>query len=39
MLGSETKTQEILNGLEQSLLRNINYSFRLFEDKLKYITY
>ncbi len=30
MLGSETKTQEILNGLEQSLLRNINYSFRLF---------
>ena len=26
MLGSETKTQEILKGLEQSLLRNIKYS-------------
>ena len=27
MLGSETKTEEILKGLEQSLLRNINYKF------------
>ena len=33
MLGSETKTQEILKGLEQSLLRNINYSFQLFGKK------
>ena len=33
MLGSETKTQEILKGLEQSLLRNINYKFRLYGDK------
>ena len=33
MLGSETKTQEILRGLEQSLLRNINYKFRLYGDK------
>jgi len=30
MLGSETKTKEILKGLEQSLLRNINYKFLLF---------
>ncbi len=30
MLGSETKSQEILKGLEQSLLRNINYKFNLF---------
>ena len=29
-LGSETKTKEILRGLEQSLLRNINYKFYLF---------
>ncbi len=41
MLGSETKTEEILKGLEQSLLRNINYKFYLFgkkssiKDKLK----
>ncbi len=37
MLGSETKTQEILKGLEQSLLRNINYKFYLFgqEKKIK----
>ncbi len=33
MLGSETKTKEILKGLEQSLLRNINYRFHLFGDK------
>ena len=29
ILGSETKTKEILRGLEQSLLRNINYKFYL----------
>ncbi len=33
MLGSETKTKEILTGLEQSLLRNINYKFYLFGKK------
>ncbi len=33
MLGSETKTEEILKGLEQSLLRNINYKFYLFGKK------
>ena len=33
MLGSETKTHEILKGLEQSLLRNINYDFFLFGEK------
>ncbi len=33
MLGSETETHEILRGLEQSLLRNINYRFHLFGDK------
>ena len=33
MLGSETETQEILKGLEQSLMRNINYRFHLFGDK------
>ena len=33
MLGSETKTQEILRGLEQSLLRNINYRYLLFGEK------
>ena len=33
MLGSETKTLEILKGLEQSLLRNINYKFYLFGNK------
>ena len=32
MLGSETKPHEILRGLEQSLLRNINYKFYLFGD-------
>ena len=32
-LGSETKIQEILKGLEQSLLRNINYEFYLFGKK------
>jgi len=35
MLGSETKPDEILRGLEQSLLRNINYKFHLFGDKNK----
>ncbi len=35
MLGSETKTQEILKGLEQSLLRNINYKFYLFGQERK----
>ena len=33
MLGSETKTHEILKGLEQSLLRNINYRFHLYGNK------
>ena len=33
MLGSETKIHEILKGLEQSLLRNINYKFLLFGDE------
>ena len=33
MLGSETKTHEILKGLQQSLLRNINYNFLLFGNK------
>lgn len=33
MLGSETKDQEILKGLEQSLQRNINYKFYLFGKK------
>ena len=33
VLGSETKTKEILKGLEQSLLRNINYKFFLFGNK------
>ena len=32
-LGSETKIQQILKGLEQSLLRNINYRFLLFGKK------
>ncbi len=32
MLGSETKTNQILKGLNQSLLRNINYKFLLFGD-------
>ena len=36
MLGSETKTKEILKGLEQSLLRNINYKFYLFGNKNLY---
>ncbi len=30
MLGSETKSQQILKGLNNSLLRNINYNFLLF---------
>ncbi len=33
MLGSETKIHEILKGLEQSFLRNINYRFQFFGDK------
>ena len=33
MLGSETRPDEILRGLEQSLLRNINYKFYLFGNK------
>lgn len=40
MLGSETKTSEILKGLNQSLLRNINYKFLLYgneENIHKYI--
>ena len=35
MLGSETSTQEILKGLEQSLLRNINFRFQLFGDSIR----
>ena len=31
MLGSETTTQEILKGLQQSLLRNIDYKFLPYE--------
>ena len=30
LLGSETKLKDILTGLNQSLLRNINYKFRLY---------
>ncbi len=30
MLGSETKLDDILKGLNQSLLRNLNYKFRLY---------
>ena len=30
MLGSETKLNEILKGLNQSLLRNLNYKFELY---------
>ena len=30
MLGSETKIKDILKGLNQSLLRNINYRFQLY---------
>ena len=30
MLGSETKLDDILKGLNQSLLRNINYKFRFY---------
>jgi|TARA_Y100000816_G_scaffold122193_1_gene85897 glycerol-3-phosphate acyltransferase PlsX len=33
MLGSETTTQEILKGLQQSLLRNIDYKFLLYGNK------
>ena len=35
MLGSETETQEILKGLNNSLLRNINLKFLLFGNKKK----
>ncbi len=30
MLGSETKLKDILEGLNQSLLRNLNYKFKLY---------
>ena len=30
MLGSETKLNDILKGLNQSLLRNLNYKFQLY---------
>ena len=30
MLGSETKVNDILKGINQSLLRNINYKFQLY---------
>ena len=30
MLGSETKIKDVLKGLNQSLLRNINYKFQLY---------
>ena len=30
MLGSETETNDILKGLNQSLLRNLNYKFQLY---------
>ena len=30
MLGSETKIKDVLKGLNQSLLRNINYRFQLY---------
>ncbi len=30
LLGSETKLKDILTGLNQSLLRNLNYKFRLY---------
>ena len=30
LLGSETKTKDVLKGLNQSLLRNLNYKFFLF---------
>ena len=33
LLGSETMTADILKGLNQSLLRNINYKFLLFGNK------
>ena len=37
MLGSETKLNDVLRGLNQSLLRNLNYKFLLFgsEKKIK----
>lgn len=37
MLGSETKLKDILAGLNQSLLRNINYKFQLYglENEIK----
>ena len=35
MLGSETKLNEILKGLNQSLVRNINYKFLLFGNSKK----
>ena len=30
MMGSETKINDILKGLNQSLLRNLNYKFQLY---------
>ena len=30
MLGSETKVNDVLKGINQSLLRNINYKFQLY---------
>ena len=30
MLGNETKLSDILKGLNQSLLRNLNYKFQLY---------
>ena len=30
MLGSETKAKDILEGLNQSILRNLNFKFQLF---------
>ena len=30
MLGSETSSKDILEGLNQSLLRNINYKFQYY---------
>ena len=37
MLGSETKLNDILKGLNQSLLRNLNYKFQLYgsENEIK----
>ena len=33
MLGSETKVKDIIKGLNQSYLRNLNYKFKLFGNK------